>query len=496
MAASFNCITVHPILLPSDPHHRSILADLNDTIHRAEALYGSICFWSIGPDVLPGLATLLSRPDSFCVADIHLPTKIDNLHLFHKQGASLYLFFKELRPQRPDAYLQRHLLHTKMLLFDLPDGAAELWVGSHNFTKQALKGINREASLVIPCQQGDAIYTQAREYILSILHDPDCRRFDPSQIDTYKRLQGLPPDETEGGVYVLPVSWHSNELADLTQQVILLAGNDSREAAQFAALSSALSNDRAQLAVQAFDLDGGPVRKFTAVIHNQGIISPADPATYEIAFGQRRLASRFGSRMPLISARSEEHTTGALQRFRYWVSVRIGDEILDDIQFEDDIKPVQAEWKADKETTALVFSQLDNDPSEVDYRVSRGNLHNLSGRYNGPVGFEEALDDHSEQAAAARVSRWLARARQRRFRSVPPEPSVVGAFFKQAARSLPGSLASLEEQFRSDNLPALREQYEVPILEATYGDHPIEYTDLDGQKMLQVNKLLKRQVLR
>lgn len=488
----FNGIAVNPLLLPFNPHKRSILTELKNTINHAEALYGSVCFWSIAPSVLPGLATLLSKSGSFCIADIHLPTNIDNLHLFYKQGASLYLYFKELRPHRPDAYLQRHLLHTKMLLFDLPGSKAELWVGSHNFTKQALKGINREASLVIPCQQGDTLYIQAREYLQSILHDPDCRPFDPALIDTYKRLQGLPPDETEGGVYVLPVSWHSNELADLTQQVILLAGDDSKEAAQFAALSSALSNDRAQLAVQAFDLDGGPVRKFTAIIHNQGIISPTDPATYAIAFGQRRLASRFGSLMPLISARSEEHTTGALQRFRYWVSIRIGDEILDDIQFEDDKKPVQAEWKPDREATALVFSQLDVDPSEDNYRVGRGHIYTLSERYSGSVGFDNTLDDQSEQAVAARVYQWLARARQRRFRSVPPEPSVVGATFKWSTRLLPGSLASLEEQFQADNLPALRKQYEAPILEATYGDQPTP----NERKLLQVNKLLKRQVLR
>ena len=473
-----------------------MLAELKHTIHRAEAVYGSICFWSIGPDVLPGLATLLSKPACFCIADIHLPTNVDKLNQFHQQGARLFLFFKELQPKRPDAYLQRHLLHTKMLLFDLPNGRAELWVGSHNFTKQALKGVNREASLVIPCLKGDALYTQAWEYLQSILADSDCRPFNPTLIDTYKRLQGLPPDETEDGVYVLPVSWRPSELADLTQQVILLAGNDPKEAAQFAAISSALSNDRAQLAIQAFDLDGGPIRKFTAELHNQGTISPTDSATYDIAFGERRLASRIGKRLPLISARSEEHTAGALRRFRYWVSIRIGDELPPETQFGDDKKATEAEWKTDKQTTHFVFQVLDREPEEYSAHPYPNSSLQLLSATGYDDGRSPEPDDLSHQATAVRVARWLARARQRRHRTLPPEPRAVHAVFQKSKQDQSENLSSLEAQFLPDNLPALREQYEAPILEATYGDHPAHHADANGQKVLEVKKLLTRHVLR
>jgi len=484
------------MLLPNNPSNRSVLAELNRTIHRAEAIYGSVCFWSIGPDVLPGLATLLSMPDSFCIVDIHLPTNVDKLNRFHRQGASLFLFFKELNPKRPDAYLQRHLLHTKMLLFDLPDGHAELWVGSHNFTKQALKGVNREASLVIPCLQGDALYTQAWNYLQTILDDPDCRPFDPELIDTYKFLQGFPSDEIEGGVHVLPVSWRPSDMDDLTQQVILLAGDDPKEAGQFALISSAIANNRAQLAVQAYDLDGGPIRKFTAELHNQGIIIPADPATYDIAFGQRRLASRVGNRLPLISARSEEHTAGALRRFKYWVSIRIGDELPADTQFEDDKKPAEAKWKTDMQTTYFVFKVLDREPQEETYHPHPSNYHQQYSASGYNEGYSPDPEDLSEEAAAVRVARWLARARQRRPRPLPPEPTAVHAVFQKSKRNQAENLSALEAQFVPDNLPALREQYEVPILEATYGDHPARNVDDNGQKVLEVKKLLSRKVLR
>lgn len=103
-------------------------------------------------------------------------------------------------------------------------------------------------------------------------------------------------------------------MTTLAQQVILLAGH---EAAQFAALSSALSNERAQLAVRAFDLDEGPSRKFTATLHNQGSISSGDPAMYDISFGQRHLAVRLRTQMPFVSAIEQSHTRGALRQFGY-----------------------------------------------------------------------------------------------------------------------------------------------------------------------------------
>ena len=200
-------------LLPSDPNKRSILAQLNDSLESATNLYASVCFWSIGPGVLSHhLERVLAQSGSFCIADIHCPTNVDKLAQFHDLGVTkLYLFFKEIQPKKLEAHLQRHLLHTKMLLIDLPDNRAELWVGSHNFTKQALKGINREATLVIPYYKDDVLYTQAQRYFSSILQDSDCRQFDPNLLDTYKELQGLPKEEVESGPYILPLAWDSTE---------------------------------------------------------------------------------------------------------------------------------------------------------------------------------------------------------------------------------------------------------------------------------------------
>lgn len=127
-------------LLPQLTHKRTIVAQLNKTINKAKAIYGAVCFWSIGPDVLSAkLVDLLSKPDSFCIVDLHTPTNVDKINEFYDGGGTnLYIFAKELTTKTGERFLQRHLLHIKMLVFDLPGNQAEVWVGSHNFTKQAL----------------------------------------------------------------------------------------------------------------------------------------------------------------------------------------------------------------------------------------------------------------------------------------------------------------------------------------------------------------------
>jgi hypothetical protein len=112
---------------PNSWSDRSIHHQLGATIRRAEGLYGAVAYWTIGPEVLHAqLVDLLSQPDSFCCVDLHLPTDVDKLHAFHRLGArQLFVQCHEVR-QRGERHLHRHLLHTKLLLFDLPLGQAEV----------------------------------------------------------------------------------------------------------------------------------------------------------------------------------------------------------------------------------------------------------------------------------------------------------------------------------------------------------------------------------
>lgn len=467
-----------PTLLPHDPHLRSIKQQLLDTIHRAEALYASICFWSIDPGFLSAdLVKLLKADGSFCIADIHSPTNVDKINLFYQQGAThFFLFFKELRPKdRPDAFIERHLMHTKMLLFDLPDGKAELWVGSHNFTKQALTGINREASLVIPCHQNDALYSKTLAYLHSILEDEDCHPFDPNQLDTYKKLQGLPEEEIETGVVLLPIAWNSAEWgtpATLAQQLILLVGHRLDERRQFSSIG-----EDTLLTIRTHDLATGRIQYFSATLFGANDIDPNDSGSYSITLSERHLAVRQDSQLPFVAPRKEEHTQETLRQFRYWVSLRVLDELPADLEFVPTTRPATARWEEDFATT----DQLDavGMRNEANYHYGLARL---------PLARE--LPDITDRST--RIFLWQELARRRRYRAAPPEPTAHHATFQHSQRDLtvPSSLDDLNQQFKDDNLSALRQNYEAPLRAAYYQGN--EVANSDASWVPQVRKLLKR----
>jgi len=464
--------------LPHHPHQRSIVAQLSDTINRAEALYASVCFWSIGPDFFAAdLVALIATPGSFCIADIHSPTNVDKINSFYQQGASrFFLFFKELHPKlRPDAFIERHLMHTKMLLFDLPDGKAELWVGSHNFTRQALTGVNREASLVIPCHQNDVLYSKTLAYLHSILVDKDCHPFNPELLDTYKKLQGLPEEEIETGVMLLPIAWNSSDWgtpATLAQQLILLVGHHPDERRQFVSIG-----DNTLLTIRTHDLATGRVQYFSATLFGTNEIDPNDPGSYRITLSERHLAVRQDTQLPFVAPREETHDQDTLRQFRYWVTLRILDELPADLKFVKNTKPVEATWEADTATTD--FLKEVGMREEERYSAAQARL---------PAAREIADIPDRE----SRVSLWLKLARQRRFRPEPPEPTAHYADFKGSQHlTLPPALTSLDQQFQPDNLAALRQDYEAPLRAAYYQaiSHQLQAT---SKPILQVRKLLEK----
>ncbi|AMR29537.1 hypothetical protein A0257_22190 [Hymenobacter psoromatis] len=466
-----------PTLLPPHPHKRSIVSQLNYTIHRAEALYAAVGFWSVGPDFFAtDLVALLRKKDSFCIADIHSPTNVDKLNLFHAQGATRFsLFFKELHPKRVDAFIERHLMHTKMLLFDLPEGKAELWVGSHNFTKQALTGINREASLVIPCHQHDGLYSQALTYLHSIRDDKDCHPFDPNQLDNYKKLQGLPEEEIETGVVLLPISWDSSEWgtpATLAQQLILLVGHRQDERRQFSNIG-----ENTLLAIRTHDLATGRIQYFSAALFGANDIDPNDPGSYRITLSERHLAVRRDSQLPFVAPREEEHAQATLRQFRYWVSLRVLDELPADLEFVPNARPADAEWEEDPAATDL-----------LEQAGMRDEARPYAGLEQLPLASElPAIPDRD-----TRILLWQQLARQRRYRAAPSEPTAHRAAFRPVQRTSapPTALADLDQQFAADNLPALRQYYEAPLRAAYYQGH--EAAAPDNRRTPQVRKLLKR----
>lgn len=79
------------------------------------------------------------------------------------------------------------LMHSKVVLTHNSDGTCTAFVGSHNWTANALNGINCEASVRVDCNSSDDFALQLREHIQSC--SQQCVPFDPADLTYYKALQ-------------------------------------------------------------------------------------------------------------------------------------------------------------------------------------------------------------------------------------------------------------------------------------------------------------------
>lgn len=435
-----------------------MVARLNESIKKAEALYGAVCFWSIGPDALDErLSELLGQSRSFCIVDIHIPTNFDNLLLFYQEGGTnFYVFAKQIKVKTGEYYLQRHLLHTKMLVFDMPGNQAEVWVGSHNFTKQALRGVNREASMIFSCKQDDPVYLQARTYLKSVLADFDCKPFDPSKLHDYKKLQGIPEEEVEVGCYVLPLAWDSHLMPTLSYQTVTLVGNDEEEGRQL----FRHNGGTAPLAIRAYDLSSNSIRHFSAIVQNQGTIDPNVSSSFDLAFGPRHLAVRPNGIMPYIALLSAPLTSVQLLEYRFWATVRILDELPEPLDWEPIQRTSKATWETDDEITYELYEDKLYDGDVIE-DVSESALE-LRRDYT-----TSDLTDSSSIAVDTRVRHWLAWVTHRSMRRIPGLSKGCRAVFtsERFASTTQTELDRIDEQFH----PVYREQllldYERPMRE-------------------------------
>lgn len=202
---------------------------LQESVLRAQAIRGATAFWTIEPDLITGsFSERLATPGSFFCVDLHLPTSVEMLACLHQRlraydpaGKHLFLHLRHVDGQTEvrsgNDRMPQHLLHTKSLLFDFEDGTAEVWVGSHNWTRRALVGLNVEASLVIRVCQTSKLYQQSRRMLEHIRRL--CQPFEPSNAHYYRWLQGL-----EQTVPILELE--GPEAGKLAEQELKLFGTD------------------------------------------------------------------------------------------------------------------------------------------------------------------------------------------------------------------------------------------------------------------------------
>ncbi|MEG5007687.1 phospholipase D-like domain-containing protein [Microcoleus sp. B5-C4] len=176
--------------LHSPKSHKAIAPRLKELIKNAECLKMAVAFWTIDQHYFPSnsLIQLLKKEGSFACIDIALPTDVTKVCDFARHNAGMYFYLQSVdEGKKKPAYMQDHLLHSKILIFDLPEEKASIFIGSHNWTNRALSGINIETSIEIELDRKNGVYCQVNS-LLETIKD-ECHKVNPDLEKIYKNIQ-------------------------------------------------------------------------------------------------------------------------------------------------------------------------------------------------------------------------------------------------------------------------------------------------------------------
>jgi len=121
--------------LTPDWYHPDVRSRLADAIKKAKAMRASIAYWTVATDFVDDLlAQRLSGPDGFLCRRLSPTTDIDQLARLVERGAAVHIHCADLPTPRREP---PQLVHSKILFFWMADRTAEIWVGSHNWTRRA-----------------------------------------------------------------------------------------------------------------------------------------------------------------------------------------------------------------------------------------------------------------------------------------------------------------------------------------------------------------------
>jgi hypothetical protein len=289
----------------------SVKAALSTALSRATRLQAGIGYWTIDSALLgPDLVRAIQHENGFVCVDLHPPTEVDALAAMATQGARVHVYYEDI-PTYTDQGRKEPpaLLHAKMLLFWGKDGTAELWVGSHNWTKRALLGLNVEASLVVRLRDTSALFAAASDYLAHMkgIAEP----FDVAKVDVYKSLQRR---MTSGLTPVIELE--AEDGASASDTTITVFGTDRSDLKK-------LGTVRREIHVALLDPRTDAQFLFPATILHSGLLPASDAAAGGISFSPRRYAYRKGRQFPALR-RSGPVDPEVLTAAEYFVTVHLG----------------------------------------------------------------------------------------------------------------------------------------------------------------------------
>ena len=161
----------------SDPRNKS-LAIFNSVLAFGEsklAMAVAFCTKS-GVSVLRNHVARLKKEGSFVVVSYNKPTDYYALAEIHKKAPdSVFVHYGAASPY--EINFGNPLMHSKVVYAEKGNDA-QLWVGSHNLTGNAMLGLNYEAALLIKGDKHEQYFLDALTHLEackqdSILYDPD-----------------------------------------------------------------------------------------------------------------------------------------------------------------------------------------------------------------------------------------------------------------------------------------------------------------------------------
>jgi len=168
-----------------------IISSLKNAIEESVSVNASTAFWTIFDSFdieyfVGKLKNLLSNDSSYFCCDVSTTTtNIDAIDSYAKYGCNFYIYSFKL-----SKILEEHpptLLHSKIMLFKTKDHKAIIFIGSHNMTNRALRGINMEHTLQIVTECDSEIAIQVEQALEEI--KKECILYDSNKKHIYKWLQ-------------------------------------------------------------------------------------------------------------------------------------------------------------------------------------------------------------------------------------------------------------------------------------------------------------------
>jgi hypothetical protein len=264
-----------------------VSSELRRRIDNSVRLRAAVAFWTLRPGSLSAnLADRLGR-DGFVCVDFHKPTSLPALRELAALGANVHLHLEHPGLDLPaPSGMPNHLMHAKTMLFDLPDGLAELWVGSHNATSRALGGVNIELSLVVSLRQNAPLYREAEEFLCGVRGR--CTGFDVENLDWYEWLQRDRVDSTKTVLYTA-----GDATVDLSGSLVTLFGDDASHMDGFPR-----PNKKFNVAVVQGHPDLQTV--YAAKVIDLGLLPGADPVSGGVTFASRRHLFHFAGTIGVL----------------------------------------------------------------------------------------------------------------------------------------------------------------------------------------------------